>query len=79
MMNLCAIRTKSGLTQSEVAKALNVTQSAVAMWENGRTYPRVSVLKKLADLYNCTVDDLLKEEREEQKDEDCRCSIENCD
>lgn len=65
-MNLCAIRAKCGLTQSEVAKALDVTQSAVAMWENGRTYPRVSILKKLADLYNCTVDDLLKEVEETQ-------------
>lgn len=68
-MNLCEIRTKTGLTQTEVAKKLNVTQSAVAMWENGRTYPRTSILKKLADLYGCTVDELLQEDPGEGAEE----------
>ena len=68
-MNLCALRTKAGLTQTEVAKKLNVTQSAVAMWENGRTYPRTLILKKLAELYKCTVDELLKEDQGEGAEE----------
>lgn len=72
-------REDMGLTQTEAAEKLNVSQSTVSMWETGSNLPRVEKLREIAGLYNCTVDDLLKEEREEQKDEDCRCSIENCD
>ena len=53
-------RKACGLTQCDVAKLLGVTHSAVAMWETGRVLPRAALLKKIAELYQCTVDELLK-------------------
>ena len=43
----------------EVMVAMGVTDSAIYMWETGVTKPRASILIKLAELYNCSVDDLL--------------------
>lgn len=54
-------RDKAGLTQENVASSLTVDRSTVAKWENGDAFPRVEKMVKLAKLYNCTVDDLLKD------------------
>lgn len=61
-MGFLSQRKKAGLTQFEVAEKVGVNQTAVSFWENGKNFPRAAVLKKLADLYHCTVDDLLKED-----------------
>ena len=61
-MSLTAQRKKAGLTQMDVAKALGITDSAVNQWEKGKTFPNTKQLPKLAKLYGCTIDDLLKEE-----------------
>ncbi len=45
----------------EVAERLGIDQSAVSLWENGKTSPRVSLLVKLSELYHCSLDDLLTE------------------
>lgn len=61
-MGLIEQRKKAGLTQMDVAKALGITDSAVNQWEKGRTFPKTEQLPKLAKLFGCTVDELLKEE-----------------
>ena len=61
-MSFLSARTKSGLSQAAVAKEMNVSDAAVSMWETGKTRPRAGLLLKLAKLYNCTVDELLKED-----------------
>lgn len=65
-MGLQKAREKSGMTQREVAAAIGVDQSAVSLWETGRTMPRASVLIRLAKLYGVTVDDLLSESEVKQ-------------
>lgn len=61
-MNIKNIREQAGLTQAEVAKALNVGQSAVAAWETGQSLPRADKLLDIAKLLNCTIEELLKKE-----------------
>jgi transcriptional regulator with XRE-family HTH domain len=55
-------RKKAGLTLRQVAEEMDVTDAAVAQWESGATSPRAKLLPTLAQLYGCTVDELLKEE-----------------
>lgn len=59
-MSFLSAREKIGLTQKEVAEKMGVDQSAVSFWETGKTAPRAAMLVKLAGLYCCTVDDLLR-------------------
>lgn len=60
-MGLLTARAKAGLSQRAVAKELGITDAAVCMWETGKTMPRAALLPRLAALYNCTVDELLRE------------------
>lgn len=55
-------REKSGLTQIELARLINVTQGAVSQWETGITKPSVKVLLNLSMALNCTVDELLRDD-----------------
>ena len=54
-------RKEKNWTQAQLAEHLNVTQSAVGMWESGVRKPDIITLKKLAQIFNCTTDDLLKD------------------
>jgi transcriptional regulator with XRE-family HTH domain len=53
------LRIKAKLTQAELARKLNVTQSAVSAWEKGDKFPRKDRLRALCKLLDCKVDDLL--------------------
>jgi transcriptional regulator with XRE-family HTH domain len=48
------------LTQVEIAQRMNVDQTSVSKWETGKCLPRPPVLLRLAALYGCTVDELLR-------------------
>ena len=63
-MGLVAERKKAGLTQQQVADELGISDSAVNQWEKGKTFPKTEFLPRLAKLFGCTVDDLLKEAEE---------------
>ena len=54
-------RKEAGLTQKQLANLLGLKRSSISKWENGASKHRAETLKKLADLLNCTVDELLKE------------------
>lgn len=62
------IHKSKGLTMREVANKLGVTTSALSNYENGYREPGVSVLSQLANIYNISIDSLLKDEREQSKD-----------
>ncbi len=61
-MSFLSARTNAGLSQAKVARELGITDAAVCLWETGKTRPRASLLVKLAALYGCTVDELLRED-----------------
>ena len=52
-------RLHAGLTQTDVAVHLDINQSTVSRWEKGETKPVREYRARLAELYNCTVDELL--------------------
>lgn len=62
MLAIKKLREKSGLSQIELAKLLNVTQGAVSQWETGITMPSVKVLLNMSSAFNCTVDELLRDD-----------------
>lgn len=58
-MSFASARIAAGLTQSEVARRLEIDQSTVSYWETGKHLPRGALLIQAADLYGCTIDELL--------------------
>lgn len=55
-------RSKKKLTQEELAEILNVSRSTVSSWEVGRTYPDLDLIVALIDLYEVSLDILLRED-----------------
>jgi putative transcriptional regulator len=52
------LRVRRKLSQKQVAEAVGITQSGYAMIEGGRRHPRKEIMKKLADFFGVTVDEL---------------------
>ena len=58
-MNLQLLRKQHNMSQLKLATAIGVSRSTVAMWENGSSQPDNSMLIKLSELFNVSVDYLL--------------------
>ena len=59
--NLKKYREERDLTQEAVAISIGVSQQCIDHWEHGRREPSISNLKKLANLFECSVGALLEE------------------
>lgn len=57
--NLFNARKKSGLSQEEVAEKLGVTRQTVSKWETDETLPDIIQAKRMALLYNLSLDELI--------------------
>lgn len=57
--NLKSYRTKRGLTQEQLAEVLGVSAQAVSRWENGTTYPDITLLPTIAGYFEVTLDELM--------------------
>lgn len=53
-------RKKAGLTQEQLANQLFITRQSVSKWETGLTYPDIDNLFALSDLYDISLDELLR-------------------
>ena len=56
---LKTVREKKGLTQKDVANLLNVERSTVCNYEKGTRQPNIETLKRMALMFEVTVDYLL--------------------
>ena len=59
--NLVSYRKRAGLSQLELAEKLQYSNKNISKWENGETTPNVFTLKKIADIFGITVDQLICE------------------
>ena len=53
-------RLNKKLTQEEVAEKLFVSRQSISNWENNKTYPDIGNVIALSDLYQISLDELLK-------------------
>lgn len=61
-LKLKEIRQSRGLSQTDIAKYLKITQASYSHYENGRTQPPFELLIELADFYKISLDELLNHE-----------------
>lgn len=53
-------RMDKNLTQEEVAEKIFVSRQSISNWENNKTYPDIGNVIALSDLYQISLDELLK-------------------
>ncbi len=58
--NLKRIRTKKGISQSDIVRTLGMPKSFVSSIENGKTNPTLSTIAKLAKAIGVSVGELMK-------------------
>ncbi len=61
--NIKKSREKKGLSQENLADALNVTRQTVSSWETGRTEPDLDTLHRIAQVLEVTVEELIYSHR----------------
>lgn len=57
------LRRKHNLSQLAIAKMLNVSPSAIGMYEQGRRQPDNELIKKIANMFDVSIDYLLDNDR----------------
>lgn len=57
--NLKTLRKEKGFTQEELAIKLNVVRQTVSKWEKGLSVPDADILKRIADVLEVGVSELL--------------------
>lgn len=56
--NILRYRKNKGLSQEELANKLGITFQAVSKWENAKAAPDITFLPMMADIFECSIDDL---------------------
>jgi transcriptional regulator with XRE-family HTH domain len=56
-----------GLTQVQLSRALNISQGALSGYETGRYDPDVDTMKRMADFFNVTLDELFGQPKDNQE------------
>lgn len=52
------LRKQNKMTQGDLASQLKLTTSAISKWETGQTLPDISMIQKIADLFEISIEDL---------------------
>lgn len=54
------LRTQRGMSQLELAEALDVSRQSISKWETGAAVPELDKLVKLSDVFGITLDELVR-------------------
>ena len=57
-------REKRGWSQTELSEKIHVSRQSVSKWETGKNYPSIEVIIDLSDLFDMTIDELLRSDEE---------------
>ncbi len=61
------LRTEANLTQKDLAEKLNVSFQTISKYENDTNEPDLQTIKKLAQLFNCSIDYLFSDKNEDEE------------
>ena len=68
-MMISSLRREKGMTQLELAEKMGVTDKAVSKWERDLSYPDLNSIPKLAEIFGVSVEDLMQNRLESQREE----------
>lgn len=58
--NLQILRKKQNMSQEQLAERLEVSRQAVSKWESGSGYPETEKLVTICEIFDCSIDEILK-------------------
>ena len=61
------LRMDNNLSQAKFADKIGVTYQAVSKWENGRGIPDIEMLKKISEVFDVDIDEIINGEKKKQK------------
>ena len=61
---LSKLRKENNYTQEQLANVLGVSRQSISKWESNIAYPETDKLIRISELFNCTLDYLLKDAEE---------------
>ncbi len=64
--NIMRLRRMANMTQLDLAEKLNYSDKSISKWEQGNGMPDVRILVRLAELFNVSLDDLVRDHPEKQ-------------
>ncbi|MGI6423404.1 MAG: helix-turn-helix domain-containing protein [Candidatus Dojkabacteria bacterium] len=70
--NLEYLRKKAKLSQEDLAFKLGVSRQAVSKWESGAAYPETEKIITICSLFDCNLDELIKEDISELRNEETK-------
>jgi transcriptional regulator with XRE-family HTH domain len=53
-------RERQNLSQDELAERMDISRQAISKWETGKSYPDIEKILKLSDIFNLSLDELVK-------------------
>ena len=56
---ISTLRERKGLSQYQLGVLVGVSDKAVSKWENGASKPRTNIIRKLSEVLDVSVDELL--------------------
>ncbi|MBO3446042.1 helix-turn-helix transcriptional regulator [Clostridium sp. CCUG 7971] len=59
-------RQKNNWSQDDLAKKLNISRQAISKWETGESIPDVDKLVLMSEIFDITLDELIKGEKPKQ-------------
>lgn len=69
MLNIRKIRKRKKMSQKSISALIGVTQAAVSQWESGKTTPTAQNIIDLARILDCTTDDILITDKEDERND----------
>lgn len=57
------LRIKNGFSQEDLAEKLNISRQTISKWEAGNSFPEIEKLIALSDLFQVSIDYLLREKQ----------------
>lgn len=50
------------MTQGKLAEKLNVSRQNISKWDQGSVYPEIERLIEICELFQCSIDQILRED-----------------
>lgn len=57
------LRKNKGMTQEDIAELFDVSRQTVSNWENSKSYPDITLLYKISEEFNISLDELMKADK----------------